>query len=295
MEKFYSLKYDRVFKSIMANEHNFQYLNLILSDIFNREIEIIKFIPTELPVKHKDMKVDVLDIIVKTKDGLIIDLEINTKFDAFEKEKSLSYYSNLYSQCILRGKKEYENIIQVNLNFQNNNNKDDYYYVMDNNQNKLSNNFQILSVNIEKYKKDWYDENIKGNPKHIYLVMLGANKEELEELSKVNDIVKEVKDKVFALNKEEVFIRTMSREDEIKMVSEARGEKRGLAKGEKIGEKRGLAQGEIIGEARGELNKTKQFVMKMLKENLPFSLIKKITNLSDDEIKNFEEDNDKKS
>ncbi len=223
-KKFYGLCYDRIFKSVIANPSETKYINLLLSDILEENVEVVDFIPTELPVKNKNMKVDTLDIIIKREDGSMINIEINTNFSKAVKERNLSYYSNLYSQRIMRGQKTSGNIIHLDINRDGGRNEKEVYYVMNENKEKYSEDFKIITINLAKYKKNWYDKNIKGDKSHIYLVMLVLGREELEELSKVDEIVKEVKEKVFTLNEEGKLIRLISREEEITSLAREEGE-----------------------------------------------------------------------
>ena len=65
--KYYSLGYDRMFKSLIANPQNPKYLNLILTDILEEPVEVVEFLPTEVKVRNKKSKLNILDIIVKHK------------------------------------------------------------------------------------------------------------------------------------------------------------------------------------------------------------------------------------
>ena len=71
--KFYHLKYDRVFKKVV--NVNPEVLEKVLTDILEEEVKIISFVPTELPIKNVKSKVNTLDILVKTKDNQILDVD----------------------------------------------------------------------------------------------------------------------------------------------------------------------------------------------------------------------------
>ena len=77
MGTFYNLKYDAVFKKVVGNEEDTRFINKILSNILERKIEVIEFIRTELPKEYKNQKNNILDLLVKTKDNKIIDIEVN--------------------------------------------------------------------------------------------------------------------------------------------------------------------------------------------------------------------------
>ena len=71
--KFYHLKYDRVFKKVV--DVNPEVLEKVLTDILEEEVKIISFVPTELPVKNVKSKVNTLDILVSTKDNKLINVD----------------------------------------------------------------------------------------------------------------------------------------------------------------------------------------------------------------------------
>lgn len=59
--------------------------------------------------------------------------------------------------------------------------------------------------------------------------MLGANASELENLSKVDKYVKEVSDKVFIFNADGTYTKTISRDDEMKLLGKLEGYDKGVA------------------------------------------------------------------
>ena len=114
-KKFYTLNNDRVFKSIV--EEKPELLSKILSDVLEEEVEVVKFMPTELRIKKTRSKVNTLDIIVRSKDKRVINVELNSNYDKITKERNLGYYTSIFSQNILRGEEKISETIQVNLNF----------------------------------------------------------------------------------------------------------------------------------------------------------------------------------
>ncbi len=87
--KFYNLKYDRVFKSVICGKDT-RAINKILTDILEEEVEVIKYVPTYIKVKKKYSKYKTVDILAKVKDK-IINVEINTRYDEIIKERNLVY------------------------------------------------------------------------------------------------------------------------------------------------------------------------------------------------------------
>lgn len=269
-KEFFSMKYDRIFKAVVMDSNDTRIINEVLNDLLYEEVDVIEFLSTEIPVNNKNNKVNILDILVKTKDNLIINVELNTNFDAIIRKRNLVYYCSLYANTFKRGSyyNNYE-VIHIDLLFDKNDNveKDIYYVISPITNRKYSKDFKIITANIACYKKNWYDKNIKGIKNHIYLVMLDSNKEELEALSKCDELVKEVKEKMFMLNEDGKFIRTLSREEEEKMIARDR---------ERFAKEEGVKE--------GEYNRSLNIATSMLKENFDISMISKITSLSEEEI-----------
>ncbi len=282
--KFYNLKYDRVFKTIVQN--NPRVLEVILSDILDCEVEIVTFVPTELPIKNKRSKVNTLDILLKTKDNKILNVELNTNFDKFTKERNLVYYTSLYSQKKLRGSNLEEideelEVIHIDINF-NESKKEEakrIYYVQDKSGKKYSENFKIITVNIAKYKEEWYDKNIKGNNKHIYLVMLDANEEELGKLGKIDKIIEGINKEVEKLNDDFVFKREISREEENEIRTKMR-----IKEAKQEGISQGISQGKI----EGEKSKAMAIATNMLNKGLSIEEIIELTGLTKEELEDKE-------
>ena len=80
----------------------------------------------------------------------------------------------------------------------------------------------MITINIENVKKEWYDKNIQGDKENIHLVMLGASEEELVELSKKDELVKEFDQKMYILNSDGTFIRTVSEEEDKERLTNTR-------------------------------------------------------------------------
>ncbi len=283
--QFFSLKYDRIFKSIICNPDDTRVINAILSDILEQDVEVVKYITTEMPVNNKDTKVNTLDIILRTKDDLIINVEININFGSLIRDRNLGYYASLFSQYIQRGKKNVQEIIHIDLNFDDNfkNPIKQEFKVRNDNNRLYSKKFHIITVNVAEYKKIWYDKIIKGEKKHIYLVMLAADKKELAVLSKYDDLVKEVKDKVYILNADDTIVRTISREDEIKIRALDSGKEEGIKEGIKKGIKKGISEGIKEGHKQEQMTIAK----KMLKEDMDVKTIAKITELSVEQVEDL--------
>ena len=113
MQKFYPLKYDRVFKTILLDNHNYKFLGIALSDILEKEVKIESLEYVELPVINTKVKVQILDVLVKTNNNEYINVEVNINFDKVIKERNLVYYMTEHCQRYKRGGVLSEKVIQV--------------------------------------------------------------------------------------------------------------------------------------------------------------------------------------
>ena len=271
---FCGLKYDCIFKAIVLNSEDYRLLDNILSDILEEKVKVENVESPELPVAHKNCKIYVLDVLVKTENEEYISVEINTKFDLIIKERNLKYYAYCYSGIPKRGNKYSKDnkVIQINLNFNGSGKKlKEEYLIKEKDTGEIySNNFRIINVNVEKYKREWYDKNIKGNKNHIYMTILSADREELKELSKHDKLVKEVSDKMFIMNEDWTLTR-LSLEEENKIL-ESQWKELAREEGLKEGRKEGIKQ------------KANDIAKNLLLKDFSLKGIAEITGLTEKEI-----------
>ena len=74
--KFYTAKYDRVFKTVLCDEDDKELLQEFLSRLLNKKVEIIEFLRNELPVSTILEKSKIVDVLVKV-DGEYTYIELN--------------------------------------------------------------------------------------------------------------------------------------------------------------------------------------------------------------------------
>ena len=211
-KEFFGLAYDRIFKAVALNkEKDYRYLSLILSDILEEEINVTYAEAFEVKVTNALEKVKILDILANTKTDEIINIELNSSFNKSIIERNIIYYFSLISSEFkhINENKKIKKIFQINLNFHKVGKElNEIFYE----------NFEIINVNVLKYKKSCYDKNIKGDLEHIYLVSLGSDKEELKKLGNVDRLVKKVGNKVFELNEDEKIRDQIERERDAEIV-----------------------------------------------------------------------------
>ncbi len=101
-----SPKLDFVFKYIFGNEKHKDLLIALLSDVLNvpeEEFEGIEIINTELIKAFKEDKKVILDVRVRTKSGKEIDVEIQILPTEYMAERTIFYWSKMYTSQIKPG------------------------------------------------------------------------------------------------------------------------------------------------------------------------------------------------
>ena len=98
--------YDVVFKAIFGNENNKRPLMSLLSSILDLPIEnfeALDILNGELLVDHVSQKSSRLDLRIRLKDGIIIDVELQVVDHIAYKERILYYWSKLYHAAHTKG------------------------------------------------------------------------------------------------------------------------------------------------------------------------------------------------
>ncbi len=107
-----SPKFDFVFKYIFGNEKNKDLLIALLSAVLcvpEEEFEGIQIINSELIKEFKEDKKGILDVRVKTNKGKQIDVEIQILPTDYMAERTLFYWSKMYTSQIKSGE-TYDNL-----------------------------------------------------------------------------------------------------------------------------------------------------------------------------------------
>lgn len=97
-EKFYGLKYDRIFKGVFIDEVNKDYslLEELIKECLDTDVKIVKLLVPELNVRSKDERTKRVDCLVEAK-GKYINIEINIVFDAITKVRNLNFFTRFNS------------------------------------------------------------------------------------------------------------------------------------------------------------------------------------------------------
>ena len=161
-KKFYSLKYDQVFKNVFFRDINLlkyfltNILNLFYDDFYIDDIEIKN---TELSKDRLYIKNKCLDILVKT-GNKIINLEINTSYNSYTKNRNLIYlFNSIIDDTHKSDKYTLDNEhIQINFNFNDSGYDIESYHILEDTTNKLFTNvFRIININVDYFYNEWYN------------------------------------------------------------------------------------------------------------------------------------------
>ena len=240
-KKFYTAKYDRVFKTIFCDEDNPSLLKELLERIFKKKIESIEFLRSELPVVSVVDRSKTVDVLVKV-DNEYLHIELNCNYKNYLHTRNFIYFTNIYSRKTVRGKK-YDfktKFIHIDFTYGLSKKIEDvtHYYVMSNNGKKYIHNFEIIEYNMDKITDYWYNLDMEKVKEYKYLIMLDLEKDDLDKISNGDDFVEAYEDKVTDLNNQETFRSFMSYEEDQELIQNT---EKAMAYEE--GTKNGVSQG----------------------------------------------------
>lgn len=285
--KFYLANNDRVFKAIFLNENDKDYhlLRKLLSEALERDVKEIKLLPTEMSIKEASERLKRVDALIDIGD-LKINLEVNNTYDEVIRIRNLNYFSDYYSSRVKVGNK-YDTktkYVLLSLNFKEEKLPIMVEYKIYSEEERLTytDTFKIREINIDKYRKFWYDKNELQLRKTPILVFLSLKESELESFVKRTKIkeVREVYRRLKEINESEIFIPKISREESEEMVFNTRLE---------LAEEKGLEQGLEKGLEQGSLEKQIEIAKNMLNANYALEEVAKITKLNIKKIERLKE------
>ncbi len=282
MEKFYTCKYDRAFKEVFMKEENKDILEKVLETVLGVKIEKIRFLNLERNVDNLKVKRKHLDLYLETNIGKI-QVEVNTENPNYLNSRNMAYICDIYSHHTLVGEEYNEKtlIIQINFSYDIKNEESiRKYMVQDEKGNKYVNNLIIYEINMEKYKKFWYNKNKEEIEKNKYILMLDLGLKELEELSEKDKVVSKYMEEIERVNENPEFREYMSaEEDNRKIENSIRSE------GYELGVKQGLEKGLKEGIEQGKKEGIEKIVKEMMKQNYSIEEISQLTGLDEQELK----------
>lgn len=124
---------------------------------------------------------------------------------------------------------------------------------------------EIIEINMDKIKKDWYILSNKEKDAYKYLYILDLNKEELEEYCGDDELMKKYEEKISKLNEDEKFTYFLTDEEDGENIYNSRLK---------------------LAEENGEKSSSIKIAKEMLKRAIDIKDIMEITKLTFEEIKN---------
>lgn len=293
MKKFYTSRFDRIFKSIFFKEKDHELLEELIMEITEIVINIEKIVNCELPIsdiKEKEKRVD--GIIDSANER--IHIEVNTNVENYYRMRNYLYFAAVMIEDIKRGKRYDPNkkYIHISLDFSSENSLENITtYKNYDLVNKVStiNNVILYYVNITKIKEICKD-NIALQKRYSLLYALDLDKEKLIEYAERTDntMVKKYKNEIMKLNDDAMIIKSLTHEEDQEMLVNAIKDdymNRGVKKGRELG----IVEGRKLGVEDGISQNKLETAKKLLEMLMPIKDIIKVTNLPEQrviEIKN---------
>lgn len=286
--KFYTAKYDRVFKTIFCNEDKPYLMKELLERILHLKIIKLSFLSNELTLESINERSKTVDVLVKT-ENKYIHIEINSSNPNYLHHRNFIYFSSIFSKKTKKGTDYDLETEFIHIDFTYGLSKkypeEGIYYLMNKEGLKYVEKFKIIEYNMDKIMQYWYTLDKENINKYKHLIMLDLDKKSLETLSKGDAFIMDYEKDVTTLNTKETFQSAMTYEEDQLLIMNTE-KKMSYQKGLVKGQKEGLEQGHKEGLAQGEKETKKSLVKIMLENNEPLEKIAKYTNLSLEEIRN---------
>lgn len=204
-----------------------EFLKEFLSRVLNKKIVSIEYLRNELDINYPEERKKVVDFVALI-DGEYIHIELDTCNSSYRKVRNFIYFASLFVKKTTKGT-HYDvksKFIHIDFTFGMPKNypvernfmlraDDDYK------EKNYIDNIKIITFNLDKIKKFFYNKDEKQIQKFKHLIMLDCNKEELEELGKLtkgDGLVEEYTNKVNKLNENETFRSFMTKEEDDKFI-----------------------------------------------------------------------------
>ena len=277
--KLLSPKLDVIFQALFGEVGNERITKKFLEAILDRKLEEVDLSGNIVLRREKlEDKMGVLDVLVKINKNEYCNVEMQLIEKDKLLERILYYWARIYTKNLKSGN-DYINLrktIEVLIvNFEIKELKELEYHskwkIIEEKNRKLilTEDLELHIIEIPKiYRKEGKEEELT---KWIYFI-------ENPESEKVGEYMKENKEMKEAKEKLEV----MSEDERMQILAEL---KEKAIRDEKATERYGMKVGMERGLARGKKEKTKEIAKRMKEEKMDIELIKKITKLTEEEIK----------
>lgn len=286
----FTLKDDYAFKRLLGVEENKELLQDFLECVLgleSKQISGLELLDKELKKEHIEDKTAILDIQVRLKSGMLIDVEIQRSWNRLFPERSFAYLTKMYSSNLKAGKSfsQANKCVGINIIEKGFNLTDEIHsmgaFMLKNTDTVLTDAITMHFLNLERVKDlPIADGKTKeGQLINWMKIIYTSKKEERDMLATTSPIFKLLNEKI-----EEI-----RRSPEEQRLFDARMKMRSDILGEmELSYQEGIKKGIEKGIEKGSYNAKLETVRKCLVLNMPVETIKQITGLSEEEIKTLQ-------
>ncbi|OIJ15528.1 hypothetical protein BKP35_00605 [Anaerobacillus arseniciselenatis] len=321
------LKIDYAFKQLFGNPKNkritIEFLNAMLERTDREKISDVQFENTLLSKEHLEDKESRLDILARTTNDELINIEIqfNNKFNMVK--RSIYYWARVFSDQLQKGQGYINlrpvimiNIVNYNL-FRRETKKfhTTFHLYEDKDAFQLTNDMEFHFVEIPKLLVQWKQERLNPRDDLLarWLLLLGtvdkkekkAYKDILSELEAIALKDEVLRDALYSWEelsadrqkRYEYEARLKKYLDEISFIEEQEyrykqgmekalkdGMEKGIEQGLQKGMQQGIEQGIEKGKQQGEKEALKKVALGLSEEGVPLEMIVKLTGLTKEEV-----------
>ena len=273
---------DRVFKSVLSSIEARDYLIDIISGITGLPKENLKkdmtFVDSEHRISSKKESKKISDLVVEVKDN-VINLEMNNTYYKKLVDRNFEYIAKLKSNLIGESYNKIRKVIQIN--FDNFNRYNDSRAVIkfemrDEKGIKEGVSLESYHVILPNVKEKYYNENNKDDLIGKLVIFVAEKDEELQKLIDEHIELRPVGKKLVEISREEEARGIYDLEEHERRVRNSLIEdalEDGWNRGKKEGKEEGIKENKL------------SVAKKLSEEGISLEIIKKVTNLSDDDIK----------
>lgn len=277
---------DRVFKSVLSSIEARDYLIDIISGITGLPKANLKkdmtFVDSEHRISSKNESKKISDLVVEVKDN-VINLEMNNTYYKKLVDRNFEYIAKLKSNLIGESYNKIRKVIQINFDNFNRYNDDRVvikFEMRDEKGIKEGVSLESYHVILPNVKEKYYNENNKDDLIGKLVIFVAERDEELQKLIDKHIELRPVGKKLVEISREEEARGIYDLEEHERRVRNSLIED-ALEDGWNRGKKEGKEEGRIEGMKENKLSVAK----KLSEEGISLDIIKKVTNLSDDDIK----------
>ncbi len=266
MSKYYTGRYDFVFKAVLCDQDKPDLLIEFLNRLLNIKIKRIEFKNKERNKRYTSEHSKILDFIAVLDNSKIVHIELNVYYKAYMHVRNFAYFTELYSKYTKVGENynEETNFIHIDLTYGIEENYEyKNYFVQALDGTKYIENFNIVEYNMSKLMKYWDEKNYDKIEEFKHLIMLDLSRNDLSSISKGDSFMTDYEKRLNALNDSDVWEPLMSPEEDYQKILNTEkylARKEGLEQGREEGLEQGREQGREEGLEQGKINTAIEFI-----------------------------------